>query len=138
MNKLVIKNYIRYIFLLAFMGFLFNKFYLRPWVLKNDYPFFFDIVVYSFPNFVEAVMGTTLLVGIILQLKIHFYKQIGKIKDSSFYLIATIAAGFYVISQELRFHNLGGNNTYDPYDLLASIIGLVFINLIINKYGFLS
>lgn len=48
------------------------------------------------------------------------------------YLIAVCVTSIYVISQELEYHNLGGNNVYDPYDLIASIIGLIITLVIIQ------
>ena len=45
-------------------------------------------------------------------------------------------ATIYVISQELKFHNLGGNNVYDPYDLIASITGLIGTFVVIQIFGF--
>lgn len=34
------------------------------------------------------------------------------------------------------FHNLWGNNIYDPYDLFASVIGLVLTFATIQIFGF--
>ncbi|MEP2447184.1 MAG: hypothetical protein ABJI69_08145 [Balneola sp.] len=35
----------------------------------------------------------------------------------------------------MKFHNLGGRNVYDPNDVVASIIGLVFVFIMLNAYG---
>ena len=63
---------------------------------------------------------------------------IGNLSERSVYLIATFLAGVYVLSQEVKWHNLGGNNVYDPYDVVASLIGLVVINRIFSHFGFLD
>lgn len=133
MREIIIKKYIRYLFGIVFILFILNKFYLRPWVIENELPELFQILVFSVPNLIEAIIGTIILTGILLQLIQYSNK---KIKDSSIYLIAVSISSLYVISQELKFHNIGGNNVYDPYDLIASIIGLLMIFMIIKKFGF--
>ncbi len=60
-----------------------------------------------------------------------------KLNDQTIYLIATLAAAVYVILQEFKIHNLGGANTYDPYDVVASIIGLITVFTILKLNGFL-
>ncbi len=135
MREITIKKYVRYLFGIVFILFILNKFYLRPWVLENDLPELFQIFVFSIPNLIEAILGTIILTAILLQLRQYSNK---KIKDSSIYLIAVSISSLYVISQELKFHNLGGNNVYDPYDLIASILGLLLIFMIIKKYGFMD
>ncbi len=135
MREITIKKYIRYLFGILFILFILNKFYLRPWVLENELPELFQIFVFSVPNLIEAILGTIILTGILLQLRQYLNK---KIKDASIYLIAVSISSIYVISQELKFHNLGGNNVYDPYDLIASILGLLIIFMIIKKFGFMD
>ncbi len=135
MREITIKKYIRYLFGILFILFILNKFYLRPWVLENELPELFQIFVFSVPNLIEAILGTIILTGILLQLRQYLNK---KIKDASIYLIAVSISSIYVISQELKFHNLGGNNVYDPYDLIASILGLLIIFMIIKKFGFID
>lgn len=94
------------------------------------------IVTYSIPNLIEVIIGTLILTGILLQTRQYFKEKIGSIKDIYIHIMAVSIAGFYVISQELTFHNIGGNNVYDPYDLIASIIGLVGTFGIIQLFGF--
>ena len=60
----------------------------------------------------------------------------GTIKDINIRILAVVIATIYVISQELKFHNLGGNNVYDPYDLIASITGLMGTFVVIQIFGF--
>ena len=127
--------YVRYVFPLALVVFVLNKFVLRPWVLERDSAEALVVLVNSLPNFIEAIMGTLLLTVMALQLRTRFRERLGRLNDSSIYLIASALAGLYVVSQELKFHNLGGNNVYDPYDLLASLLGLSLVNMVFHKYG---
>jgi len=85
---------------------------------------------------IEAIVGTLIFTGILLQTRQYFKKKIGTIKDIYIHIMAVIIVGLYVITQELTLHNLGGNNVYDPYDLIASIIGLVGTFVIIQWFGF--
>ena len=138
MKEIAIKKYVRYLFGMAILVFFLNKFLLRPWVLKNETSAFFQIIVLSIPNLIEAIVGTLLLTGILLQLKQHFYKKMGHIKNDYFYIVAVGIASVYSVSQEFKFHNLGGNNVYDPYDVIASIIGLVMTYGLITIFGFVE
>ena len=136
MREIPIKKYIRYLFGVAVLLFFLNKLYFRPWILDNESIELLLIVTYSIPNLIEAIIGTLILTGILLQTRQYFRERIGYIKDIYIHTIALSIAAFYVISQELKFHNIGGNNVYDPYDLIASIIGLSGIFVIIQKFGF--
>lgn len=136
--RLVFKGYVRYLFFSMFALFVLNKLYLRPDVLENDYPEILQIVILSLPNYCEAVMGTLLLAGIVLQLRQFPDSRAGRFIADHAYTIAVILASIYVISQELKFHNLGGNNVYDPYDLVASIVGLALAYAVLRKFGLLE
>lgn len=136
MKELPIKKYIRYLFGVSILVFILNKLFLRSWIIENTVSDFFLVVTYSIPNLIEAIVGTLILTGILLQTRQYFKEKIGFIKDTYIYQIAVITTAIYVISQELKFHNLGGNNVYDPYDLFASIIGLVGTFVIIQRLGF--
>ena len=138
MKEIAIQKYVRYLFGIAILVFVMNKFYLRPWVLENELPEIFQIVVLSIPNLIEAIVGTLILTGILLQLRQHFGKTTGNIRDIYIHLMATGIAAIYVISQEFKFHNLGGNNVYDLYDVIASIIGLVLAFGLIQGLGFVQ
>ena len=138
MKEIAIKKYIIYVFVVAILIFFLNKFLLRPWVLENETSEFFQIIVLSIPNLIEAIIGTLLLTGIILQLKYRFNKKIGYIKDEHIYLLAVSLASIYSVSQEFKFHNLGGNNVYDPYDVIASLIGLGMTYGLIQVFGFVE
>jgi len=138
MKEIPIKKHVRYLFGIAILAFFMNKFYLRPWVLENELPEFLRIVVFSIPNLVEGIVGTLALTGVLLQLRQYFNKKAGNVNDTIVYLIAVSMAGVYVLSQEFKFHNLGGNNVYDPYDVIASIIGLSLTFGLIQVCGFVD
>lgn len=138
MKEISIKKYVRYLFGVVILVFFLNKFLLRPWVLENETSKFFQIIVLSIPNLIEAMIGTLLLTGILLQLKYRFNKKIGYIKDEYIYLFAVGLASIYSISQEFKFHNFGGNNIYDPYDVIASLIGLGLTYGLIQVFGFVE
>ncbi|MDZ7680157.1 MAG: hypothetical protein U5J63_00255 [Fodinibius sp.] len=136
MKEIAIKNYIRYLFGIAILVFILNKLLIRPWLLANDVPGIFLIVTYSIPNLIEAIIGTLVLTGILLQIRQYFYHKFGSVRDTYIHLLAVSIASIYVIAQELTFHNLGGNNVYDPYDIVASLIGLIATFGIIQLFGF--
>ena len=132
----VVKPHVRVLFLGAFVVFVLNKSVVRPWVLEAGLPAFFDVLVNSLPNLSEAVIGTLLLTGIGLQLRARLSGRLGDLPDAVVYLLAILVSGVYVLSQELKFHNLGGNNVYDPWDLLFSIVGLAAMGIVLGRYGF--
>lgn len=104
-----IKTYVRYLFIVAFLIFVLNKFYLRPWILENDFYIVFKIIVLSIPNTIKAVFEILIITGVLLQLK-HYLDKTHNIKGNYTYLTAVSIAPFHVIYQELKWHNLGENN----------------------------
>ena len=116
--------------------FIVNKLFIRPYILKNDVHEIFQIMTLSVPNLIEAIVGTLLLTGILMQIRQQFGKYFASINDTYIHVIAVCMASIYVITQELKFHNIGGNNVYDPYDIIASVIGLLAIFCIIQFFGF--
>jgi len=134
-NHLRIKKMYWYMYFGALLFHSFNKFLLRPWVIENDTPQFLMVFVGSVPNFLEAIVGTSLIIGFLY----FFYLRIGlKWNAKILYTIGVMISGVYVITQELKIHNLGGRNVYDFNDLIASIIGLVFIYVLVLNYGILK
>ncbi len=133
-----LRKQIIYIFLGAFVLFVLNKFVFRPYILAGDFPSVIRHLVLSFPNFAEAVMGMLVVTGILFRAKQYRNKIFKKIESGKVYLVAALFTALYTLSQELRFHNLGGNNIYDPYDLVASILGIVTIYLYLNRTGFVN
>lgn len=138
MKEVPIKKYIRYLFVIAILIFILNKFYFRSWVLEKELPELFKIFVLSVPNLAEAIIGTLLLTGILYQLRQYFNKRLVGLKDTYIHLAAVGIAGVYGISQEYKLHNIGGNNVFDIYDVIASIIGLIIAFGFIQKFGFIE
>jgi len=138
MKDIQIKKYVKYLFAVCMLLFILNKIFLRPLIIKNEMTGFVLVFSNSIPNFFEAVMGTLILTAILFAIRLSFLDKMRKVKDSNIHIIAVVLASIYVISQELKFHNLGGNNIYDPNDLIASIIGLIGTFIIVEKFGFLN
>ena len=133
---MVVKLHVRVLFLGAFVLFVFNKFVVRPRVLDAGLPAFFEVLVNSLPNLSEAIIGTLLVTGIGLGLRARSSGRLGDLSDKVVYLLAVLVSGVYVLSQELKFHNLGGNNVYDPWDLLFSLVGLAAMGVVLARFGF--
>jgi len=138
MKEIKIKKYVRYLFGISILLFVLNKLYLMPWILENEFSGFLLILTLSIPNLLEAIIATLILKGILLQLNQYYLSKTNAIKEITLRISAVALAAIYVISQELKFHNLGGNNVYDPYDLIASAIGLVGTFTVIQLFGFVN
>jgi len=117
--------------LLIIVSYFLMKFLVRPFVLDNDFPEVFQILVLSYPNFCEAVAGTIVLTFFGLWLRSSISKEKSKPKEKVIYLLCVSVAAVYVLLQEFKVHNLGGNNVYDSYDVLFSIIGLIVAYLLL-------
>ncbi|MDT0554468.1 hypothetical protein [Patiriisocius hiemis] len=98
--------------------------YIRPSILESESPEFFKLILLSIPNFFEAIIGTLTLtgIGLIINDKLKVKHQL---KSKFIYIIALVLTGIYVSTQELKIHNLGGNNVFDKNDLIFSFIGLI-------------
>ena len=111
---------------------------IRPSILKGDFPEWIKIVLLSLPNFFEGIIGVLTLTGFGLYINIKVFNPYKQIKSKILYIIALILAGIYVLTQEFKIHNLGGNNVFDKNDVIFSIIGLIIgylIVLIIKPMG---
>lgn len=111
---------------------------LRPYVLQHDFPESVQIVVLSIPNTIEAIFGMSIIGGILSVVHARFKTHFGWLPDAVLYLVTTVLAGTYVLTQEFRLHNLGGNNIYDPYDVAASILGLIVMLVLFLRFGILD
>lgn len=129
------KPHIQRVFVFTFILFMSNKFIFRPWILENTDHAVIHGAVYSLPNFCEAVMGVIILTNLAIYAR-GSIKTLSAITHPMIYHGATLIALIYVTTQEYGLHSLGGNNIFDPIDLLASVLGLVFINRLIAKTGF--
>ena len=121
---MIAKRYVRIVFVSCFLVFVLNKFALRPWITANSGSNLMVALAYSLPNFLEAVMGVILVSGILTYVR-DMNKAFQQTDDVAIYLASGLISAAYVFSQELGIHNLGGNNVYDPNDMLASLLGLV-------------
>ena len=105
---------------------------IRPSILKSSSPEFIKVVLLSLPNFFEAIIGTLTLTGIGLLINDRISEG-HQVRPKIVYILAVILAGTYVITQELKIHNLGGNNVFDRNDLIFSFIGLIIGYLIVIR-----
>ena len=104
---------------------------IRPSVLNGDSPEWIKLTLLSFPNFFEAVIGTLIITGIGLYLNFRVLGNKRQIKTNVIYTMAPILGGVYVLTQEFKIHNLGGNNVFDKNDVIFSVIGLLIGYLIL-------
>lgn len=109
--------------------FIFFKWTRRP-IIDFGVPEFVEITLYSLPNFWEAIAGTITLTAAGLVANHRLLLPEKRLKEQTIYLLSIILGGIFVITQELKIHNLGGDNIYDPYDLGFSIVGLIFSYLL--------
>ena len=99
--------------------------FIRPLILAGNYPQWIKTAFLSLPNFFEAVVGVLILTGIGLYVNLKLINDNKSIKLNSIYILALVLAGIYVISQEYKIHNIGGNNVYDINDVIFSLVGLL-------------
>jgi hypothetical protein len=104
---------------------------IRPTILGNNPLEWIKIALLSLPNFFEAVIGPLILTGIGLYANTRMLSKKRQVKPNMLYVVATTLSGIYVITQELKIHNLGGNNVCDKNDVLFSIAGLLIGYLIL-------
>lgn len=138
MSSLRIKPYLPRLYMAAFLVFIVNKFGARPFVLDHDVPDFAMTIVLSLPNTCEAIIGMSMSAGLLLAAKLRFSPRFDWIPNLLIYLLATLVTAVYVLTQEYELHNLGGNNVYDPYDVAASIIGLIGMLLVFSRFGIIE
>ena len=104
---------------------------IRPSALESTSFEFFKIVLFSLPNFFEAIIGILTLTGIGLIINDRFDKK-HQIKPKSIYILTVVLSGTYVILQELNIIDIRTNTTMDPNDIIFSIVGLIVGYLIIQ------
>lgn len=116
--------------------YVFVKFVMRPHFANLHSHGWLDIFLFSYPNFCEAIVGTiSIMIFLILAKGIMLKKNWKPIlSEKHLYLLAVVFAGIYVVLQEIKVHNLGGANIYDPYDVLFSCLGLVAVYFILIRF----
>ena len=134
MNSIRIKPYILRLYLIVFILFLVNKVVLRPIVLDHDSLPYLQILVFSIPNTFEAIIDMSNIAGLLMVAKLYFRPRFDGIPNLTLYLLATVLAGTYVLTQEFRLNDLGGRNACNPYDVVASIIGILGMLLVLWRY----
>jgi|TARA_R110001599_G_scaffold69410_2_gene195223 uncharacterized membrane protein YdcZ (DUF606 family) len=135
LNDLTVRGVTWNVYLINMGMFFLLKLWFRPWIREQEGLALLKTISNSLPNFIEAYVGVFCISGLFLLAKIKNYSWAGNLSDRWIYVISTIVGAIFVITQEMRFHNLGGRNIYDPNDVIASIIGLVFVFVLLNLYG---
>ena len=138
MRSLRFKRYLNVVSLSAILTLVITKSFLRPWAQGYDLPDWCTVLLGSIPNFLEPLVGLPALTGILLLLRQDRLPFLQKLSERSVYFLSVFLGACYVITQELRIHNLGGNNVYDPNDLVASVIGLLFMLFLMLRFGFIK
>ena len=132
------KPYLWVVIVVNLAAFVLNKHLLRSWVLQHVESGPFVIMVNSLPNLVEVVVGTVTLAGMLTSLRDNSESLARWLTDKRLYFGATILAAAFVVPQELNWINLDGNSVYDPYDMAASILGLIAINRMLVRFGLVT
>lgn len=122
------------------ISFVIVKAVMRPLVLESNSLELLQIFVLSYPNFCEAIIGSFVLVVMVKFINEQWLNKKYRISDKGTNILSLSLAAIYVITQELKIHNLGGQNVYDPFDILFSLIGLLIAYLLLMyvippKYG---
>ena len=123
---------------LSISSFLLHRHFFRPWVLENYETGLLVIVVNSFPNFLEGIIGSISLSGLGLWFKNRKGTWSRESETPAFFNWIAIIAAVYVITQELNWYTITRENIADPYDVVASILGVVLINRILISVGLLA
>ena len=119
---------------LCISSFLLHRYFFRPWVLESYETGFLVIVVNSFPNFLEGIIGSISLSGLVLWFKTSPPES----ETPAFFNWIAIIVVVYVITQELNWYTITRENIADPYDVVASILGVILINRILISVGLIA
>jgi hypothetical protein len=136
--KTTIKTRVWVIYGVCAIVFLSHRYLIRPWVVAEGEVGALLVVVNSIPNLLEGIVGTMLLAGIGLSIRVMSRPNDLVIDSKRFYHVVSLIAGAYVITQETNWFNVTRPNVYDPYDLVASLLGLVIINRLLISGGMLN
>ena len=133
--RLRIKRYAVWMYLGAMAVFFFLKLLLRPWARDHSLPVSLEVVMLSLPNFLEAIIGLINVSAILMIGKLYLSPRFDNLSTTFVLLVALLLAGTFVLTQEFKLHNLGGNNVFDPNDVVASVLGLAATFVALLKYG---
>lgn len=134
-TRLRLKPYLPRLYLVVLAVFAVNKLWIRPWVLDRDLPRAFDIAVLSWPNAAEAIIGLGVCTALLHLARHQLRPRWDQLPRLWIDLTALTLAGTYVLTQEFKLHHLGGRNTFDPYDVVASVLGLLIMFAVLRRYG---
>ena len=96
---------------------------LRPFIMEHTDIEWVHIFFLSFPNLAEGIIGVLTSTMLVLVIRNRYHVEF--LTDHVIYMIAVLFSAVYVLLQEFKVHNLGGNNVYDFNDVVFSIIGLI-------------
>jgi len=136
--QIPIKPYLVRIYVGSLVFFVLNKLLLRPLVADRPVPAWMDVVLYSSPNLIEAVMGMTTVAVLLLLARERLGRRWAQASDAAVYAATAFLAGTYVLTQEFKLHDLGGRNVYDPLDAVASCVGVGLMWLLFLRCGVLA
>lgn len=134
---LPIKSYLFRLYVGALGFFAVNKLIIRPVTSDASVPRWLEVLIYSSPNLVEAVVGMTTVAVLLLLARRRVGRGWSWASDSVIYGLSALLAGSYVLSQEFKLHDLGGRNVFDPLDAAASAVGVVAMWGLFLRYGVL-
>ena len=112
------------------------KLVFRPWVIQHSNWRVAEIVVFSFPSYVESFLVATLLFVAMTLLKRSSLSIFKGFTEHFVFWFSIVLTGIHVISQEMQEYNLGGVNVVDPWDMFASFLGLATIGLLFFRFQF--
>ncbi|MEQ9090178.1 MAG: hypothetical protein RIE52_03765 [Balneola sp.] len=135
LNNLKLRGATWNLYAMNFVLFFTLKIWFRPWIREQEGFEYLKLIANSFPNYVEAYLGTFTIVAFLTIAKLKNISWIKDLSNITIYTLSTIFTGLFVITQEMKIHNLGGENIYDFNDVIASIIGLIIVFTMLNLYG---
>jgi len=130
-----LRRYLVRLYLWTMGLFMVNKLFVRRMVLESDAPVVLDIVVLSAPNTFEAILGMSVVAALLFVARRKFGGGLRSFSDGMIYTMATLFTAIYVLTQEFNLHRLGGVQVYDPWDVAASIIGIVLMLVLFSTRG---
>jgi hypothetical protein len=133
-----IRLYLWFIIIISGLAYLLTRHLIRPMVIEDNISSPFMVIINSLPNFVEAIVGTVLLTGMLFSLREYSNLAIFKMEDSKLFLAVFIIALIYTVLQELNWLNHRTDNVVDPFDFIASLTGLIIMNRLLNQFGFVK
>lgn len=133
--RFTLKPYLIRLYLSSLGVFFLTKLVVRPAIRGWEVPAWIEIVAYSMPNAVEAVVGMTNVAVLILLVRHRYGASWSWLTDRVVWTLTVLIAGTFVLTQEFGVHDLGGNNVTDPWDALASVLGIALMWFLFARFG---